>query len=59
MLALVRDCLVLSCLTCQPPDRLGVLRKMRFGATLKRGEAPGTWLLNLTEGRGKHKTAKF
>ena len=39
--ALVRDCLVLLFLTCQPPDRVGVLRKMRFGATLKRGEVPG------------------
>ena len=58
-LALVRDCLVLSFLTCQPPDRVGVLRKMRFGATLKRGEAPGAWLLDLTERRGQHKTAKF
>ena len=55
----MRDCLVLSFLTCQPPDRVGVLRKMRFGATLKRGEALVAWLLNLTERRGQHKTAKF
>ena len=58
-LGLVRDCLVLSFLTCQPPDRVGVLRKLRYGATLKRGEASGAWVLDLTERRGCHKTATF
>ena len=58
-LGLVRDCLILSFLTCQPPDRVGVLRKLRYGATLKRGEASGAWVLDLTERRGCHKTAKF
>jgi hypothetical protein len=55
----MRDCLVLLFLTSQPPDHIGVLRKMRFSATLKRKEAPDAWLLDLTERRRKHKTAKF
>ncbi len=32
---------------------------MHFGAILKRGEAPGAWLLDLTERRRQHTTAKF
>ena len=55
----MRDSLILSFLTCQPPDRVGVLRKLRYAATLKRGEASGAWVLDLTECRGCHKTAKF
>ncbi len=55
----MRDCLVFSFMTCQPSDRVGVLRKMRFSATLKRGEAPSVWLLDLTERCGQYKTAKF
>ena len=39
------------------PDRVGILRKLRHGASLKKEQ--GKYVLDLTERRGQHKTARF
>ena len=35
------------------PDRVGILRKLRHGASLKKEQ--GKWILDLTERRAQHK----
>ena len=54
-LKLVRDVTVLRLLADQPPDRVGVTRKLKLGATLKRKD-DGSYDLDLSE-PGSHKTA--
>ena len=39
------------------PDRVGVIRLLRYGASLKKEQ--GKYVLDLTERRGQHKTARF
>ena len=39
------------------PDRVGVIRLLRHGASLKKEQ--GKYVLDLTERRGQHKTARF
>jgi hypothetical protein len=53
---LLRDWLILSLHTVMPPDRVGVIRKLRLNASLKRcGDG---LVLDLTVQRS-HKTSKF
>ena len=54
---LLRDVLIMLFHTVQPPDRVGVVRKLRLGHTLKRGGKHG-YILDLTAPNA-HKTAKF
>ena len=54
---LLRDVLIMLFHTVQPPDRVGVVRKLRLGHTLKRGGKHG-YILDLTVPNA-HKTAKF
>ena len=53
---LLRDWLLLSLHTIQPPDRVGVIRKLRFNASLKGTD--GGYVLDLTAQRS-HKTSRF
>ena len=54
-LKLVRDVTVLRLRADQPPDRVGVTRKLKLGATLKRKD-DGSYELDLND-PGSHKTA--
>jgi hypothetical protein len=54
-LARARDALLLTLLTHQPPDRVGVARQLQLGGTLKR-TAEGTYVLDLSQ-PDAHKTA--
>ena len=51
-----RDWLLISLHTCAPPDRVGVVRKLRLDHSLKR--CGGGFVLDLTTQRS-HKTSKF
>ena len=55
---LMRDAVAVSLLTLIPPDRVGVIRKLRIGHTLCRHEGGG-WGIDLSKVRGAHKTAKW
>jgi hypothetical protein len=55
-LKLVRDVLILRLLADQPPDRVGVTRKLRLGFSLKRKVDGAGYELDLSE-PGMHKTA--
>ena len=54
-LSLLRDACAISLLSLVPPDRVGLIRKLRLGHTLKRRE--GGWRLDLTRQRDSHKTS--
>ena len=55
---LLRDCCALSLLSLIPPDRVGCIRKLRFGHTLKK-KPGGGWMMDLTKARDGHKTSRF
>ena len=55
---LLRDAAAISLLSLIPPDRVGLIRKLRLGHTLKKA-AGGGWRLDLTKQRDGHKTSKF
>eukprot|EP00966_Prymnesium_polylepis_P173678 4017250-Prymnesium_polylepis.1 len=55
---LLRDCCALSLLSLIPPDRVGCIRKLRFGHTLKR-KPSGGWMMDLSKQRDGHKTSRF
>ena len=55
---LQRDCCALSLLSLIPPDRVGCIRKLRFGHTLKR-KPSGGWAMDLSKQRDGHKTSRF
>ena len=55
---LLRDAATLSLLSLIPPDRVGLVRKLRLGHTLKKAGGGG-WRLDLTKQRDGHKTSKF
>eukprot|EP00966_Prymnesium_polylepis_P263679 6091099-Prymnesium_polylepis.1 len=55
---LLRDAAALSLLSLIPPDRVGLIRKLRLGHTLKKVESGG-WRLDLSNQRDGHKTSKF
>ena len=56
---LLRDATAISLMTLIPPDRVGVIRKLRLGHTLKEAEAAGGWRIDLSQQRNAHKTSKF
>ena len=56
--ALLREAAAISLLSLIPPDRVGVIRKLRLGSTLKR-TAGGGWAIDLTKARDSHKTSRF
>ena len=56
-LQLAEDALIISLYTVAPPDRVGVIRKLSWGNTLKRGGGTG-FFIDLTAPR-LHKTSKF
>jgi hypothetical protein len=51
----LRDAAALSLLSLIPPDRVGIIRKLRLGHTLKK-KADGGWALDLSKQRDGHKT---
>ena len=53
---LLRDAAAMSLLSLIPPDRVGLIRKLRLGHTLKRA-AGGGWRLDLSKQRDGHKTS--
>ena len=55
---LLRDCAALSLLSLIPPDRVGCIRKLRLGHTLKKKESGG-WMMDLSHQRDGHKTSRF
>ena len=57
---LLREAVIISLLSLIPPDRVGVVRKLRYGHTLKR-RTDGTlgWRIDLTKLRDGHKTSRF
>mmetsp|Transcript_25652 Transcript_25652/g.59851 ORF Transcript_25652/g.59851 Transcript_25652/m.59851 type:complete len:457 (-) Transcript_25652:1913-3283(-) len=65
-MSLLRDVVVLCSLTCLPPDRVGVIRLLRFGHTLRwiphvgeDPDGPGAWWIDLTARTSRHKTSRF
>ena len=54
---LQRDAAAVSLLSLLPPDRVGVIRKLRLGHTLKRAEGGG-WRIDLSSQRDGHKTSR-
>lgn len=54
-LRLAEDCAILAFLTLQPPDRVGVIRRLALHETLLQDE--DEWVIDLTKFR--HKTSKF
>ena len=59
----LRDFTAVSLLSLIPPDRVGLIRKLRIGHTLKRVPAsasePAGWRIDLTKQRDGHKTSRF
>ena len=55
---LLRDALIVLFHTAQPPDRVGVVRKLRLGATLKSSPSGMSFELDLTAPNA-HKTSAF
>lgn len=56
--SLLRDAAALSLLSLIPPDRVGCIRKLRLGHTLKRKDGGG-WKMDLSKQRDGHKTSRF
>jgi len=56
--SLLRDAAALSLLSLIPPDRVGCIRKLRLGHTLKRKQGGG-WKMDLSRQRDGHKTSRF
>ena len=54
----LRDAAALSLLSLIPPDRVGCIRKLRLGHTLKKKEGGG-WMMDLSKQRDGHKTSRF
>ena len=54
----LRDAAALSLLSLIPPDRVGCIRKLRLGHTLKRKQSGG-WSIDLSRQRDGHKTSRF
>ena len=66
--ALLQDALMISLFSVTPPDRVGVIRRLMLGVTLRRivdsedeeaaeQESEGDWWIDLTA--SKHKTSRF
>jgi hypothetical protein len=56
---LLRDCAALSLLSLIPPDRVGCIRKLRLGHTLKKKPSGSGWMMDLSHQRDGHKTSRF
>jgi hypothetical protein len=56
---LLRDCAALSLLSLIPPDRVGCIRKLRLGHTLKKKPSGSGWMMDLSNQRDGHKTSRF
>eukprot|EP00966_Prymnesium_polylepis_P018898 435481-Prymnesium_polylepis.1 len=54
----LRDAAALSLLSLIPPDRVGCIRKLRLGHTLKRKQGGG-WMMDLSKQRDGHKTSRL
>jgi hypothetical protein len=54
----LRGAAALSLLSLIPPDRVGCIRKLRLGHTLKRKQGGG-WMMDLSKQRDGHKTSRF
>ena len=54
----LRDAAAISLLSLIPPDRVGCIRKLRLGHTLKRKDGGG-WKMDLSKQRDGHKTSRF
>ena len=54
----LRDAAAISLLSLIPPDRVGCIRKLRLGHTLKKKEGGG-WKMDLSKQRDGHKTSRF
>ena len=54
----LRDACAISLLSLIPPDRVGIIRKLRLGHTLKKKEGGG-WAIDLSKQRDGHKTSKW
>ena len=55
-----RDAAAMGLLSLIPPDRVGCIRKLRLGHTLKRKEGDaGGWKMDLSKQRDGHKTSRF
>jgi hypothetical protein len=54
----LRDACAISLLSLIPPDRVGIIRKLRLGHTLKKKEGDG-WAIDLSKQRDGHKTSKW
>lgn len=55
-ISLLRDWLILSLHTIMPPDRVGIIRKLRLNVSLK--QSGGGFVLDCTTQRS-HKTSKL
>ena len=53
----LRDALVIGFLTTQPPDRVGVIRKLKVYKTIRR--VKGKWYIDLRDIGETHKTSRF
>ena len=58
MRSAARDACALSLLSLIPPDRVGCIRKLRLGHTLKKKDN-GHWMMDLSKQRDGHKTSRF
>jgi len=55
----LRDAAAVSLLSLIPPDRVGCIRKLRLGHTLKKKELGPGWKMDLSKQRDGHKTSRF
>ena len=58
LLKLLKEAAAISLSSLLPPDRVGVIRKLTFGRSLKKTSA-GAWKIELDGIADKHKTTKF
>ena len=56
--AALRDACAISLLSLIPPDRVGIIRKLRLDVTLKK-KPDGNWKIDLSKQRDGHKTSRF
>ena len=54
----LKEAAMVSLMSLLPPDRVGVIRRLRLGHTLQRRDGGTGWRLNLTQRKDGHKTSK-
>jgi len=57
--SLLRDCLILAFHTLQPPDRVGVVRRLRLGIGGSLYKKPGEASYTVDLSKLRHKTSRF